>query len=100
MKRESVEIDLRIPEHGDLLIPMDALKRLNSRRTGRVNVRLTAANLSGHLRRQRVTEDEIEQIAAVQLEPRENVIRFLTSESTLSGNQGFKRRAQEVRGKS
>jgi antitoxin component of MazEF toxin-antitoxin module len=100
MRKESTEINLRIPETGDLQIPAEVLKRLNVEHRGKIHVRLTAANLSSRLKQRHVTEEEIERIAALQLEPRENVIKFLATESALSENRDFKRRARELRGKS
>jgi len=98
VKKESAEIDLKVNAGGDLLIPAEVLNRLNVGRGGRIHIRLTTSALSGELRRRDVTEEEIERIAAVQLEPRENVVKFLATESKLSRNAHFKRRAQQVRG--
>lgn len=99
MKKESAEVDLKIPESGELLIPVEVLNRLNVGRGSNVHVRVTASTLSGHLKRRNVTEEEIEHIASLQLEPRENVVKFLATESVLSGDTGFKRRAQALRGR-
>ena len=95
MKKEDVEIDLTMAG-GDLLIPAAVLKRLNADPGGRIHVRLTSTILSGELKRRNVTEEEIEEIAALQLEPRENVVKFLSTESKFASNAHFKRRAQEL----
>ena len=99
MKKVSAELDGRVSEKGELLIPWTALSRLNVRPGRKVHIRVTTNDLSQQLKRRNVTEEEIERIAALQLEPRENVARFLATESTLSGAVGFKRRAQEMRSK-
>jgi len=50
--------------------------------------------LTGKLKARRVTEEEIDAIAALQLEPRENVMRFLATESAFSGNKRFLKRVR------
>ncbi len=91
MSGESVEIRLKVGNDGDLVIPKDALDRLNIRQGASVHIRLSPAVLSGALRARNVTEEEIEAIAALQLEPRENVVRFLATESAMSGNKNFRK---------
>lgn len=92
-------MDAAVTVGGDLLIPADVLSRLNTGHGDRVHIRVTTSILSGELKRRNVTEEEIERIVALQLEPRENVVKFLTTESKFSRNARFKRRAQIQRGK-
>jgi antitoxin component of MazEF toxin-antitoxin module len=99
VKRESAEIDLRILDGGDLLIPAEVLNRLNVSRGNKVHIKVSTSVLSGQLKQRNVTEEEIEHIAALQFEPKENVIKCLATESRFSENKGFKRRAQGLRGK-
>jgi hypothetical protein len=54
-------------------------------------VRLTHATIHKSLRKRGVSEGEIEHIASLQLEPRENVVRFLQMEGTLSNDRSFQR---------
>jgi hypothetical protein len=96
MNKDSVEMNLRIAEGGELLIPKSALHRLNVGRGSQVHVRLTPAVLTGKLKARRVTEEEIQTIAALQLEPRENVVRFLATQSAFSRNKLFLRRVREA----
>jgi hypothetical protein len=98
VKSASTEIELKVGENGDLHIPSAILHRLRVGLGNKVHVRLTSTVLSGELRRRNVTEGEIERIAAIQLEPRDNVVKFLTTESKFAGNQRFKRRAKKMRG--
>jgi antitoxin component of MazEF toxin-antitoxin module len=100
VKKESVEIDATVAGGSSLLIPREVLNRLNVGDGDKVHIRVTTSILSGHLRRRNVTEEEIERIVALQLEPRENVIKFLATESKFSRNARFKRRALELRGRS
>lgn len=99
MNKESAEIDLRIPADGTLVIPKGVVNRLNVKAGEKVHVRVTTSILSGKLKQQNVSEEEIERISAVQMEPRDNVIKFLATESRLSGNRAFSRRAEGLRGK-
>lgn len=99
MSQDSVEINPRVADNGELLIPKSALHRLNVGRGSRIHVRLTLAVLTGKLKARKVTEEEIETIAALQLEPRENVVRFLAAESAFSRNERFLRRVRETRRK-
>ena len=98
MKKESAEIDLRVPEKGNLQIPSGLLNRLNVRVGGKVRVKVSAGGLSARLKRLGVTDEEIEQIAELQLEPNENVVKFLMAESSLARASGFKQRARSLRG--
>ncbi len=97
MKKESAEIDVRVSSDGTLTIPKRILKRLNIDRGGKVRVRISSDVLSSRLQRKNVTEEEIDRIAAVQLEPRQNVVRFLAAESRLSRNTAFKHRARMLK---
>jgi len=99
MKKEHAEIELRVPENGELSIPSAVLGRLNVRHGQRVHIHVTASILTDLLKKRSVTEEEIERIAALQLEPRENVIKFLATESRLWSDNGFRRRSQRLRGK-
>ncbi|HTP13228.1 MAG TPA: hypothetical protein VMM37_06340 [Bacteroidota bacterium] len=78
------------------MIPKEALRRLTIEKGASVHVRLTPNVLSGNLKARKVTEKEIERIAALQLEPRENVVRFLSTESVLSGNKVFLKRLHQA----
>ena len=96
MTKESVEFDLRVGRNGDLLIPKNVLDRLKIRDGSRLHVRLTTKTLSEELKARHVTEEEIESVAALQLEPRENVVKFLSTESGLSGNTRFLARVRKL----
>ena len=65
----------------------------------RVTIRLTDGVVSNQLRERRVTEDEIEHISSLQLELRENVIRFLEAEGALSNDRLFVKRAAGITGR-
>lgn len=90
-----MEFEAEVAEGGTLTIPR-ASGRLFAPGT-KVTVRLTHGHVGGALRHRGVTEDEIERIAARQLEPRENVIRFLAAEGSLAGSERFRRHARPGR---
>ena len=97
MRKESVEIALKLEKSGDLVIPAGALERLNQKNGARVRVRVMSDDLSADLRKRNVSEEEIERVAILQLEPRENVLRFLATEGSMAGKSGFKKRAGVLR---
>ncbi len=99
MNKESVEFDLKIADDGELLIPKSILHRLSVKQGSQVHVRVTTKRLTGKLKTRNVTEEEIETISALQLEPRENVVKFLTTESVLSGNRRLHRRVRQMWGR-
>ena len=87
----SIEFEAEIGPAGTIKIPVHVTKKL--KKVNRVTIRLTEGVVSKTLQRRCVTEDEIEQIAELQLERRENIIRFLESEGVLADNRLFLRRA-------
>ena len=97
MNKESVEFDLKISVDGELLIPKNVLRRLSVQQGSQVHVRVTTNKLTDKLKARNVTEEEVETISALQLEPRENVVKFLATESVLSGNRRFLDRVRQLR---
>jgi hypothetical protein len=85
-----IEFEAEVTEHGTLAVPRSVARTLAPGTT--VTVRLTHGTVASALRRRGVTEDEVERIASRQLEPRENVLRFLETEGALSSGARFGRR--------
>ncbi len=98
MSKESVEFDLRVTDDGGLLIPKSVVDRLRVGKGSHLHVRLTTKKLTEQLKTRNVTEEEIESIASLQLEPREHVVKFLSTESELSGNNRFLARVRNLGG--
>ncbi len=96
--RQSIEFAATLAPDGTLTLPKDALRTFQAEGNTKVQVRLTAYRVSSDLRTRAVTEEEIERITALQLEPRENVVRFLRAEGALAGRPAFRRRAKDVVG--
>jgi hypothetical protein len=78
-----VPFEARISADGQLLVPPAAATRLRTFAGSTVEVRLTDASLSAALKARGVTDDEVDRIAAAQLESRETAARFLLSEGAL-----------------
>jgi hypothetical protein len=62
-----------------------------------MRVKLIPRRLSRELVLRGVTEEEIDQIGSLQLEPRENVLGFLSSEGALRADKKFRRRTRNLR---
>lgn len=94
--RKATEFISVVDEQGRISIPEDVLRQVE----GRVHVRLSPVHLSAQLHEKGVSEEEVEHLGAVQLESREQVVKFLLSEGALSGAAVFRMRAEKfVRGK-
>ncbi len=91
-KKSSNEFDARIGDDGTILVPDELRKTLAGKR---LHVRLYSEEVSAPLRSRGVTEEEIDYIADAQLEAREQVVKFLSSEGSLAGNKAFNRRADK-----
>lgn len=84
-----IEFEAEVTEHGTIQVPGPLSRGLAP--GARVTVRLTRG-VVGALRKRGVSEEEIERIAALQLEPRENVLRFLGAEGALAAHRPKGRR--------
>jgi hypothetical protein len=93
----SIEFEAEVLPDGTIKVPVPLRKLLAG--VKEVTIRLTAGIVSNKLRRRKVTEEEIERIAGLQLEQREQVIRFLESEGTLAGSKSFAKRAARLKAK-
>jgi hypothetical protein len=94
LKKHSAELELIVTPEGDVQVPAAVLRALDVGKGSRVHIRVTTETLSKDLKQRNVTEEEINHIAALQLEPRDNVVKFLATESVLVGSEKFKRRAR------
>jgi hypothetical protein len=73
------EFEASLGPEGNISVPAGLMKRISP---GRVHVRLTDRGIAHRLRRNGVTQDEIDRIAARQKESREQVIAFLLVEGS------------------
>ena len=94
--RQSIEFEATVTKDGALMVPPSILERFLLKQGSIVHVRMTARRLSKRLKERTVTEEEVERIGGLQLEPRESVIRFLTAEGSLASGSSFRKRAKDV----
>ena len=88
----SVEFDATVDEWGKITVP-EGMARAFRKRPEAVHVWLTTHAFSDELRKRDVNEAEIDRIGKVQLETREQVVKFLLSEGILR-RSGMTRRAR------
>lgn len=94
MKRKSVlAFDASVDPHGRIIVPASVADALGPHASALLRVQLTPAAVSDELRRNGVTDDEVELIADVQMEPREQVIAFLLAEGALARPAGRRGRS-------
>ncbi len=92
-RHQQEEFEIIADGSGSFRIPADIIRRL--RPGGHYIVRLSEGKLHPRLRRHGVTESEIEQITRLQMEERENVVRFLESEGAMAGDRSLARLLRE-----
>jgi hypothetical protein len=90
-RTEVASFDAVIRDDGTIVVPAADL------RGSRVRVRVTVHELAAALAARGIGEEEVDRVAAVQLEERERAARFLMSEGSLHGG-GFARRARRGTG--
>jgi hypothetical protein len=89
-----VEFESAIEPDGFIRLPRTVLSKLKA--GTHVTVRLSEEVVAHSLRKRKVTEEEIEQIALMQLEERGDVVRCLKAEGSLASNRGFRARAKSL----
>lgn len=92
-KGEGTHFEAVIGADGRVEVPQPILVRLGAQAGSRVRVHLIPAHIAEALERYGVTPGELERIAAVQLEPEEQVIAFLLAEGMFARAPGARRRA-------
>lgn len=88
--RSSVEFETILDQSGKIVVPEGVSKEFR-KYSGAIHVRLTAKAISSELKARDVSEEEIERIGSIQLESRDQVVRFLLSEGALMKGGGRKR---------
>jgi len=95
-KYPSIECEVTIDHDGTMKLPPMLARRF--RKGTQLTLRIIDGTVSSKLRKRNVTEAEVEQIASVQLEERDAVIKFLEVEGALSARSLFARRAHKLFG--
>jgi bifunctional DNA-binding transcriptional regulator/antitoxin component of YhaV-PrlF toxin-antitoxin module len=89
----SLEYEAIVDEEGKIVIPASVVEQVGAGKKAVVHVCLTEKNLSNALKEKNVSEEEIEAIARIQLESRDQVVKFLLSEGTLAKHVSFRSRS-------
>jgi hypothetical protein len=92
-----VEFEATIDDDGVIRIPAAIAATLP--REKRVTIRLTKGSISRSLIARGIGEDDVERMALMQREEREDILRFLHAEGVLSGNRMFARRTGNLLGR-
>jgi len=90
----SLEFEVEVSKDGMIQFPPAIARRFHV--GSRVTVRITDGIISAALRKRMVTEGEVEHIASMQLEQREQVIDFLSVEGAMAKNTSFRTRARTL----
>ena len=93
----SIEFEVEVGPDGALALPRALAVRF--RPGSKITVRVTDGTVSASLRRRGVTEEEVERIAMVQCESREQAILFLSGEGVLASDSAFSRRVSGLTGR-
>jgi len=91
--RTSVEFDGEIDQEGRISVPASIRDQLGN---GSIQIRLSAVGVGAKLGDRGVTEEEIQKIAAAQLESRDQVVKFLLIEGALKGRKMFKQHVRRA----
>ncbi len=89
----SVEFETEITKGGVIVLPRQIAAQFELAQ--HITVRLTMGRVSQSLRKRNVTENEVESIATMQLEQRDQVLRFLNAEGGLAKKAPFYKRVLE-----
>jgi hypothetical protein len=81
-----------VRQDGTIQLPAGVVQRMGFVPGDRVSVRVSDAALSRTLLDLGITEVEVDTIAERQLEPRENVAKFLSVEGALGDSAAFRKR--------
>jgi hypothetical protein len=90
--KHSVEFEAEVDGEGRVHFSRSVTNDLRLSRGAKVTVRIVAGVLSRELTARNVSDEEIERIGNVQLEDRDQVVKFLMSEGILAKDRAFKKR--------
>lgn len=94
MEKKSVqEFEGVLEQDGTIGVPPEIAERFSG---AKLHVRIEKKEINDRLMKNNVTEEEIERISALQLESREQVIKFLLSQGMLAKRASGRRRGKEA----
>lgn len=84
-----------LEQDGTITVPPEIAERFSG---AKLHVRIEKEEINDRLKKNNVTEEEIERISALQIESREQVVKFLLSQGMLAKRtSGGRRRKEAVR---
>ena len=89
---KSIEFESVIDAGGNIQVPPEVRRQVEQTPGMKLHVRLTGSAIHASLKDRGVNEEEIERIGTLQLEPREQVVKFLLSEGACARKSGFGKR--------
>ena len=89
-----VEFETSIDHRGVIRIPATIAATIQKGK--RVTIRITKGTVSRSLSMRGIGEDDVERMAIMQREEREDILRFLHAEGSLSGSTMFARHAANL----
>jgi hypothetical protein len=92
--KHSIEFEAVVDDEGRVNVSRSVAEDLHVKGGSKVTVRIVGGVLSRELTARDVSNEEIERIGDVQLEDRNQVVKFLLCEGILAGDSAFKRRAR------
>lgn len=92
-KQPSNEFEALVDDEGKLTLPAELGKRFAG---AKLHVRLHKQEVNAALREKNVTDVEVERIAGVQFESREQAVTFLLSEGVLKNDASFAQRVRKA----
>ena len=90
--KSSNEFEAQIDSDGKIAVPSELVKRFAGKK---LHVRLSKEEVAAELQEKNVTEEEIGRISNVQLESREQAVKFLRTEGALKNNKAFVERVKK-----
>ena len=92
--KHSIAFEAEIDGNGRVQFSQTVAGELQLKAGAKVTVNITGGVLSKELAARGVSNEEIERIGNVQLEDRQQVVKFLLSEGSLSRSRSFKARVK------
>ena len=92
--KHSIAFEAEIDGDGRVKFSQPVAEELRLKTGAKVTVRIAGGVLSEQLTARDVSNEEIERIGNVQLEDRDQVVKFLLSEGSLSRSNSFKARVK------
>ncbi len=91
-----MEFEMIVDGRGRIQVPPESLERLKKLKRGRVRFQVVDNGIPARLRRRGVTQKEVTEIAARQMEEEAQILRFLDVEGILRSDRTFRLRVRRT----